>query len=202
MPEPQTFSRPGFAATFGTVYASNIASSGPIASSVLATAAANITFSAIPSTYDVLWLLVVGASAAAAETDRWSVTVNGTGGSSYDLVQVGATVSGTPIEGARNAYSSWLTPTASPPGDMPGASATAGAAGILQITIPGYAGTTLQKVGLWRSGYSDAAAAAADQEATSGLVAFRSTAAISSIAIAAGSGSNLVVGTTALLYGC
>ncbi len=169
----------------------------PIASQVLASPAASIVFSSIPQTYNLLRLVVTGASAAAAEGDRWAVSVSGSS-SGFDI-QAATASSATPAASVRNAYSSWVISPAAPPGDMPAANATAGVAGILVIEIPNYAGTTLQKVGLWRSGYSDAATSASDQMLVSAVIAWRSTAAVTSITVAAGSAS-LIAGTAAFLY--
>jgi len=195
-----TFNRPTTAASFATVTASNLATTGPLASNTLASPAASITFTAIAGSYSVLHLIVVGASTAVAESDRWSISINGTAGANYDFQHVSGSNT-TAAAAARNAYASWVTSAGAPPGDMPGASASSGVAGILEITIPNYAGTIFQKVGIWRSGYSDAATAAADQESSAGIVAWRSTAAITQIVIAAASASNLATGTSAYLYG-
>jgi len=169
------------------------------ASSVLGSAAASITFSSIPAGYNLLRLLVIGASAAAQESDRWAVAVNGDSGAHYDLQAVyGANTSTT--SQPRNAVNYWFTGGSTPDGDMPAASATAGVAGILEIQIPAYAGTTFQKTGLWASGYTDAATSASDQVSSRAVIAWRSSAAITSVTIATVSGSNLIAATTALLY--
>jgi hypothetical protein len=165
----------------------------------LAVAAASITFNAIPAGYNQLRLVVIGASAAAAETDRWLVAVNGDSGAHYDTDI--SYVNDTTLVGlVKNAQTGWLGAAAAPVGDMPAASATPGVAGILEIVIPAYAGTALQKVGLWRSGYCDAATSASDQLYSGAIMAWRSAAAISSITIVTVTGSNLVAGTTAVLY--
>jgi hypothetical protein len=171
----------------------------PYAAQTLGAPAASITFSAIPAGFSLLRLLVIGASAAALEADRWLINVNGNSAAIYDLQAVNG-IQSTASASRSNATSGWLYPVGGGAGDLPGASATAGVAGILEIQIPIYAGTTFQKTGLWRSGYSDAATAAADQLISSSVIAWRSTAAITSITIATSSASNLVTGTTALLY--
>ena len=170
----------------------------PYASQTLVSPAASITFSSIPAGYGVLRLVVIGASAAVAEFDRWLVTVNGDTGTDYDVQAVSAhatTVAGSSLVGASN----WRSPD-STAGDMPAASATSGVAGTLEITIPLYAGTTFQKSCQWRSGYSDGAVSLNDANVTNATVAWRSAAAITSIKVATFSGSNLVAGTTAYLY--
>jgi hypothetical protein len=169
------------------------------ATQILGAPAASITFSAIPAGYNLLRILVIGASAAAAESDRWFVQVNGDTAADYDAEHLGAS-NATTAASSHAASTGWLSGTFSGVGDMPGASATAGVAGSLDITIPVYAGTAFQKAGLWRSGFNDGVTAAADCVVSSGTVAWRSTAAITSVKIATVSGSNLATGTTALLY--
>ncbi len=168
-----------------------------VASQVLAAPAAGITFSGIPQTFSVLRLLAVGASVYSIEGDRWIVQVSGDTSSNYDLQNIAGN-NATATAGVKNAAAYWYIPN-STIGDLPGATATAGVAGILEVIIPNYAGTTFQKVGKWFSGYSDAATAAADQMAVSATVAWRSTAAITSLKVAAGD-ANLAAGTAAYLY--
>jgi len=169
----------------------------PYASQTLVSPAASITFSAIPAGYNLLRLLIIGASAAAAESDRWAVQVNGDSGGHYDMETAGATVSSSAITHLA-AQVQWFVGAGAP--DLPGASATAGIAGMLEITIPAYAGTTFQKIGRWDSGFNDAATSVNDQFTNHGTATWRSTAAIGSVTIATVSGSNLIAGTTALLY--
>jgi hypothetical protein len=179
--------------------AGHVHPSSPVAPQTLGTAAASITFSSIPAGYNLLHLVVIGASASATETDRWKVQINGDTGNDYDVQEIGV-YNTTVVAAVRSAAGQWDCATANPPGDMPGASATAGVAGILEIEIPGYTGTVFQKTGLWRSGYCDAATSAADQRLANMLIAWRSTAAITSVTVATITGSNLAAGTTALLY--
>lgn len=180
--------------------ANHVHPSSPVAAQTLVSAAASITFTSIPSGYSMLRLVAIGASATAAEGDRWAVAVNGDSGAHYDVIGTVGPGSGTTATGAKNAQSEWLFVTSPPPGDLPGASATAGVAGILEVDIPAYSGTTFQKVGLWRSGYSDPVTASADQVAFHATVAWRSTAAVTSVTISTVTGANLAAGTTALLY--
>ncbi len=166
-----------------------------VASQTLASPAASITFSGIPQTFSVLRLLAVGASAASSEVDTWGVRINGDQGNNYDM-QVTYGSNTTTASAASSAQSKWNQSQA----DLTGASATAGVAGILDVTIPGYAGTTFQKIGLWRSGYTDAATGATAQTDVRAVISWRSTAAITSILVKTGSGSNFAAGTTAYLY--
>jgi len=187
------------AAAFGQIPTS-VSSIGGIPQSVsvqtLASAAASITFSSIPGTYNMLRLVVIGASAAAAQSDQWTVQLNGDTGNHYDLETFYAAGTGTGASDGSNAQAVWISAES----DMPGANATAGIAGILDLTIPAYAGTTFQKVGIWRSGYYDAVTAITDGFVVVATESWRSMAAITSIVIATHSGSNLAAGTTAILY--
>ena len=168
-----------------------------IASKVNAAPATTITFSSIPQTFSVLRLLAFGASAYAIESDRWYLTVGPTTG--YDLQEVAGS-SSSAVAAAKSNQGGWNVNN-SPTGDIPGASATAGVAGILDVTIPGYALTTFQKVGTWRSGYSDALTAAGDQQIHDAVISVRSTAAITSMQISLVSAGNLITGSAAYLYG-
>jgi hypothetical protein len=171
---------------------------GSVSTQTLAGTAASITFSTIPGTYNVLRLLVIGRSAVAAETDYWYVQVNGDTSGHYDTLGVEgyANVSTNVVNGVKNAADQWWTGSE----DLPGASATAGVAGRLEIEIPDYAGTTFQKIGSWESGYCDAATSTGDQARISAICAWRSGSAITSVTIFTGSGSSLVTGTAAYLY--
>jgi hypothetical protein len=175
---------------------------GLVSVQALAAPAASITFSAIPGTYSQIRLIVVGASSTAAEATRWKVLVNGDSGSDYDIQ--GVVGAGNNVNaGADNAAATqqWIAASGGSGLDLPGANATAGVAGILEVVIPAYAATTLQKTGLWRSGYIDGATGvtSADAGVWGQVVAWRSTAAIASLVIEAAAG-NLITGTTALLY--
>jgi hypothetical protein len=174
----------------------NASAVAPYASQTLVSAAASIVFSSIPSGYNLLHVVVTGASAKSAENDLWLVRVNGDSGAHYDYQSVQG--SGTTASASNHdAGTAWYSTTTY---DAPGASATAGTAGFLDVEIPAYAGTTFQKTGSWSSGYNDAATATADAGINAAVICWRSTAAITSVTVAFGSGSNLVAGTTALLY--
>lgn len=170
---------------------------GPYATQVLSSPAASITFSSIPAGYSVLRLLVIGASNTAAEATRWQVRVNGDSGSHYDHQGVGGAGNNTGATSFSAAADQQMLSNS--PNDLPGANATAGIAGILDVTIPAYAATTLQKTGLWRSGYTDGATAVADSGTWNGVVCWRSTAAITSISVIPVAG-NLIAGTVAYLF--
>jgi hypothetical protein len=178
---------------------SGISEAGLVSVQSLAAPAPSITFSAIPGNFNLLRLVIVGASSAAAEATRWQVRINGDSGSDYDALDT--TSYNNNVNSGSYAYAAgnqWYGATGSVL-DLPGANAAPGLAGILDVTIPAYAGTVLQKIGLWRSGYIDGAAGLTDAGAFHGIASWRSTAAITSVAISAVAG-NLIAGTTASLY--
>jgi hypothetical protein len=185
----------GTGGTTATIARGNLGvAAGTVITQTLGSPAGTITFSAIPGTYNMLRLVAIGASARVAETDNWNVAVNG-GGVYHDMQNLyGLHVS--PSAGVGSATTGWATGG----GDLPGANATAGVAGILDLQIPAYAGTTLQKIGLWRSGYFDAVASASDGATEQATAAWRSGSAITSLTITTVNSANLVTGTTALLY--
>ena len=183
----------GYPADLGHVHPSS-----PAASQTLGSAATSIAFSNIPASYSVLRLLVIGASNAAAEATRWQVRLNGDSGSHYDVQGVfGAGNSGNSAQYSSNATQQWIGATGGN-NDLPAGSATAGVAGIVEVTVPAYAATTFQKTGLWRSGYFDGATGA-DSGLWTQVVAWRSGSAITSVSVTAAAGS-LITGTTAYLY--
>jgi hypothetical protein len=175
-------------------------SAGLITSQVLTASAASITLSSIPSAYSQIRLVAVGASSTAAESTRWQVQINGDTGAHYDSAGVYDYGAGSVAASSAGGGTTWVTVGGSSAADLPGANATSGVVGILELVFPAYAGTTLQKVGFWRSGYTDAATATADESQTTQIIAWRSTAAITSIKLIPVAGS-FIAGTSVYLYG-
>lgn len=171
-----------------------------ISSQVLASTASSITFSSIPQSFTAVKLLAAGASDTAAEATRWYVRVNSDAGSHYDVQGIPGSGNGIEVVTASTAGTQqWICASGDFP-DLPGADATSGAAGILEVVIPAYAGTTLQKTGLWRPGYSDGATSSSGMTLWEQVIAWRSTAAITAISVIPFAGS-FVAGTAAYLYG-
>ena len=192
----------GTGGTTATIARGNLGvAAGTVSTQTLGTATASITFSSIPAGYNLLRLVVVGASARATEGDFWLVQVNPGGGSvSHDL-EFGVAHGTSATAAYQNQYAGgWFTSYSGAVGDMPGANATSGVAGTADLTIPDYAGTTFQKTCIWRSGYTDFATSTSDGASAYGAGTWHSTAAITSVTIATTSGSNLIAGTTAYLY--
>lgn len=125
---------------------------------------------------------IVGSSA--------TVQVNNDSGSNYDLQRT--TVSNTTVTGGITlAGSSWTFGVA-------GANAQTGSVSPILIVIPSYTQTTFHKNGLaWRSVLEDTAA---DGVYQSIAIRWRSTTAVSRLAVTAGSG-NLLTGSRMSIYG-
>jgi hypothetical protein len=166
-----------------------------ISSQVLASTAASVTFSSIPNTYNHLKLVAV-ASANGASYEAHNVTFNGDSGSHYD--HGGYTDTFGVYSGNDGAAShAFLASTgAQTVNDLPPSNSTL--ASYLEIKIPYYNNTTFYKAGNWLStfGYN--------WNGNGCWVghgwAWRSTAAITSIALAISSGS-YAVGSAFYLYG-
>lgn len=167
-----------------------------LGSVVLSAAQASITFASIEQDLSVVRLLAVGRSATAASGDQWTVQLNGDTGAHYDSLFNESAANGTNAASYVAAQTLWKGGTYL---DLAAASATAGVPGYLELEIPAYAGTALQKIGKWRSGYLDGPNTTGSELFST--VAFRSTSAINQIVVAALSGAKLVAGTAAFLYG-
>jgi hypothetical protein len=163
-----------------------------IADTTLGSAAADITFSSIPSTYNHLMVIISGqcASASFNGTDL-SVQINSDTGGNYRNARntkyggAGSTVT---IEGA-SANKCEL-------GNIWCGTAAAYAVGSVQMTFPNYKATTLNKTMMYFGGtVSDAPAAG------SGMSIWQNTAAITTLKIFSSGGGNLNTGTRATLYG-
>src|ERR1019366_5695665 len=118
---PVSITDDGTGATSASAALAAFGAAPPPLTQALGTAAASITCSSIPQAYSMLRLVVTGASATAAEIDRWAATVNGDSGSHYGY-QVLSVCGTTPTAFGRNASRSWEAGP-SGAGDMPGASA-------------------------------------------------------------------------------
>lgn len=149
---------------------------------------ANVTFSSISGSYTHLELLVVGRSSAAASGDTVNVALNSdTTAGNYEYQRVYGNVS---TAGASTTTSRLV-------GFMTANSDTANAPGILELSIPGYAGTTWHKLMRTRSGVTGTSSNIVQEM----LSRWANTAAVTSIALTLGSGGNFKTGTKAWLYG-
>lgn len=161
--------------------------------SVLGAAAASITFSSIPSTYRHLQLLITGRSDSATPIYTYvRMSFNGDGGANYYYEELN-------INNATVGSSSAVAQTGLVIGAITNSTNTADRAGVIDLTIPRYAGTTFHK------SFTSLTQAAVTSVA-SGQYNFMhggtwaSTAAITSITLAPNSG-NFIAGTVVTLYG-
>lgn len=142
--------------------------------------------------YNVLEIFIFGRTdEAGLVRSTINVTLNNDGSAIYDrqyLDVTTATVSGTGVHAA----ASWQVLLA-------GASAASGVAGIANFVIPAYAGTTLNKHGTVLTGVADSSTSSQWTPAT---VGYRSTTAISRLAVAPATGGvHLLAGTAVYIYG-
>ena len=163
-----------------------------IADTTLASAAADITFSSIASTYNHLMIIISGrcSSASFNGTDLY-VQLNGDSSSNYKISRntkyAGAGTAIT-IEGASGQTNMFM-------GNLWCGTAQANSNASAQMIFPNYKLTTLQKTMLFTGGsFTDACGFG------SGYAQWGNTAAITSILIKS-NGGNLDVGTRATLYG-
>lgn len=168
-----------------------------VAANVLAAPAASVTFSGIAAAYNHLKLVVVAASAYAAEYDDLLFTFNGDTGAHYDTVAS--------IIFGGNAILNYQ-PAAGPAFgntylQVPGASATAHTPGMVEIEVPCYALTTFNKIVKVRSGFLDLPTSGNDQCNTVFWGQWRSTAAVTSVTFTTSNAANFITGSAFYLYG-
>jgi hypothetical protein len=171
-----------------------------ISSTVLGSAAASITFSSIPGTYNHLQLVAMGTSSRANSSDWWAVQVNGDTTANNHRVAGVTDLNGGAPAGLYSLATSWTANGSSAgPADMPASTGTAGVAGRIELWLPCYALTTYMKTGRWESGKLDGAL---PYEGFNDLtVHWNSTAAITSLKLFPLNGPNLTAGSAAYLYG-
>jgi hypothetical protein len=166
-----------------------------IADTTLGAAAADITFSSIPSTYNHLMILISGrCSATNGNGTDFNVQLNADTGSNYRYSRnttyagSGGTVT---LTGAGSGQTSMLLGnvwTMNPASIEPVAS--------IQMTFFDYKSTTFRKTMVFSGGtFSDAPAFG------SGQALWQDTAAVTSIKLFSSGGGNLATGTRATLYG-
>jgi hypothetical protein len=158
-----------------------------LSSNVLATAAASVTFSAIPSTYTDLVVRWTGRGTTSA---NYVITFNGTGGTSYSHIRL--TGSGSAAASGQASNTSFIQYV----GSLEDTSYTANIFDSNEIYVPGYATSNDKPTG--GTGTQENNAASSFMNATAGL--FRSSSAISSMTIGAQSG-DMIAGSSFYLYG-
>lgn len=151
----------------------------PIATTTLGSAAASYTFSSIPSTYTDL-VLIVAASTVGGGTSIASVQFNGDTAANYSCTRLSG--NGSSASSDRDSSGS-ITSGLSYPGQY-----------TETWIFNNYANTTTYKTSLNKSMVSQALIRV-------GVGLWRSTAAINSIKIIDGTGTNYAAGSTFTLYG-
>lgn len=162
-----------------------------IAQTTLASAAADITFSSIPSTYTHLLLLINGfGTSASANGAKLFLQMNGDAGSNYSYsnnVKYGSSGATVTLNGGN-------TNTSIDMGYVWCGTAVSALAGV-EIKVLDYKGTTLQKSATYTGGsFSDAT------QAGSGWGRWKSTSAVTSLKLTTDA-TNFGIGTKATLYG-
>lgn len=161
----------------------------PIAQVVVGSAVATIDFTSIPATYETLVLDLMGRGTDATAYALPTLRLNNDSGANYDR-QYHSVSGGTGFIGTE------LAQTQVAFGVLPGAGGTAGRVGVLQLRIPSYARTTLQKGMLFTSGD---VRNTTDSSSSHNFALWRSTAAINRLTLIGS--ANFDVGTVATLYG-
>ena len=156
----------------------------PIATTTLGSAALSITFSSIPATYTDLRIVFVGGSVDAGVNLQFQL--NGDTGTNYSVSYMwgnGSTANSSRLSNRSYGYGSFDSSTTIP--------------ALINYDFFSYAGSTFKTI--LASGSLDKNGSG---NTYSSVNLWRSTSAITSIALIAGNGgSNLLTGTTATLYG-
>jgi hypothetical protein len=159
-----------------------------IARTTVGTATASITFSSIAGTFESLLIVGMARVSLAAATSELEMRFNGDTGNNYTWVYDGTNSS------SNNADSAITV------ANVPGNTAPAGEAAPVHIVIPGYARTVFNK-SVTATSYQREGTTAAGLWAQILGGSWKNTAAITSVTIFDGGGSNLVTGVTLTLYG-
>jgi hypothetical protein len=139
---------------------------------------------------DLLEVWLAARTDDATGTGVVTVTVNNDGGSNYDRQLIRGTQT-TASASLTNAAAGWAT-------TVHGSGGTASYPGIVTLAIPDFEGTTFNKVGELLSGILDATGG--NNDIRSHAIGWRNTAAIDRLAVSAGAGQKLKVGSQLLIY--
>jgi hypothetical protein len=145
---------------------------------------------AIPAGLALITVYIVGRTTQAVVSSSVSITLNNDTGSNYDVQYIQA-ASSVVSGGALATGTSWLLA-------FPGASMDAGSAGYISFEIPSYDQTTFHKETVDVEGLSSSTPA--NETVAARALRWKSTAAITRLKVAAGSG-NLLAGTRLLIIG-
>lgn len=146
--------------------------------------------SAFSAAFRVLQVFVILRTDDAGATAGVSITVNNDTGAKYDLTVLQG-VNATASAGSALAQANWSI-------TVHGSGGLAGYASMGELVIPGYAGTTFNKAGIFSSTVPDSTAA--NNRIHVNQFGFRDTAAITRIKFAAVSTAKLKVGSRVMVY--
>lgn len=165
-----------------------------IANQILSSTAASVTFTSIPGTYNHLNLKAIGATNSGDTTDNWKVTFNSVATNyNQQIAYIHSTTLAAQLTGASTTWNMIAAGS-----DLAGGSATAGAAGTLDMTLFNYAATVFFRTGSWRSGVVDTATTTGRTMVAD--IMNTSTAAITALTITP-SNNDFIVGSSFYLYG-
>lgn len=170
------------------------ASSFALIAQVITAGATGVSFTSIPTTFQHLMLVVEARSTVAAVGDTGFMRFNADATANYDHQRIAAAGGSASLSASEG-----IGVTLLQIGDVPGASAVAGAAGISTIMIPNYARTDFHKTYTSQANYK-AANATGSMIILSYAGAWRSAAAINRIDLGTTSGG-YVSGSVVSLYG-
>lgn len=140
--------------------------------------------------YDVLEVWIIARTDDAAAQAAVDITVNNDTGGNYDRQVLDAT-NATVSAGVALAQTKWSS-------NAHGSGGTAGYAEFVQITIPGYAATTFNKVGMMLESRIDGTAG--NNSADVVPIGWRNTAAITRMKVAAQGAAKLKVGSRLMVF--
>ena len=168
-----------------------------ISSQVLAAPAGPVVFTAIPGTYNHLKFIVLAATAVASNNDILVITFNADLSGDYDSEELNNS-SDTAVEFIVSVAAGSISPSGP---RIAAADATAHTPGILEIDVPGYAGSTFLKLAKVLGGYVDAQKVSTSTSWESSLGEWRNTAPITSVSFRSANNANFVVGSAFYMYG-
>jgi hypothetical protein len=158
--------------------------------STLGASAASFDVSSLPSGYKHLRIVLSGRSDRAAADDGVLIRFNNDSGANYDRTTTFSSAGASPTSAhATSQTELWF-------GDVAGASAAAGAIGMVVCDIPDYGGTTFWKMMKFLAGTGGTTFFN-----EMGMGSWKSTSAINRVTIFPTTGPNFVAGTRLTIYG-
>jgi hypothetical protein len=164
-----------------------------ISSNVLASAAASVTFSSIPSTYTDLVLKINGRGSSAAQSaEPTRITINSSSATDYSYIMMAN------AGGSANTLSQNALPFLPIFRDIPATTATANTFGNTEVYIPNYALSTVKPISMVAAP-EEAANGSYYNIAAAGL--WNSASAITSLTLVPSVSTNFVANSSFYLYG-